>query len=222
MRVTSIENLYQELDLERLKTRGWFRKPYFYKIFNEKSHSYLFNSIPNLNKVYNIGLGYNIPPRKVRHDYFKNSFFLSAISEWNNIRNLASLNTFKEKFLNFIRNCPNSIFDIYNLLEIKFLTLRQALVTFMNINYGTAFKILYILYKNDIEYSKDIESTIPFFLHSSNLLIPRQALLQIIKNIDIFSPSETQLIQTILYKNQNYNSRITRALTGLLIQPSNT
>ena len=55
----------------------------------------------------------------------------------------------------------------------------------MNINYGTAFKILYILYKNDIEYSKDIASTIPFFLHSSNLLIPRQALLQIIKNIDI-------------------------------------
>ena len=89
------------------------------------------------------------------------------------------------KFLNFIRNCPNSIFDIYNLLEIKFLTLRQALVTFMNINYGTAFKVLYILYKNDIEYSKDIASTIPFFPHSSNLLIPRQALLQIIKNIDI-------------------------------------
>ena len=37
---------------------------------------------------------------------FKNSFFLSAISEWNkldfNIRNSVSLNTFKIKLLNFI------------------------------------------------------------------------------------------------------------------------
>ena len=92
----------QELGLESLKSRRWFRKLcHFYKIFNEKSPSYLFNLIPNFNRVHNTRLSYNIPPIKVTHDYFKNSFFPSAIIEWNkldlNIRNSVSLNTFKKK-----------------------------------------------------------------------------------------------------------------------------
>ena len=127
IRGTSTEKIYQELGLESLKSRRWFRKLcHFYKIFNEKLPSYLFNLIPNFNRVHNTRLSYNIPPIKVRHDYFKNSFFPSAISEWNkldlNIRNSASLNTFKKKLLNFIRSCANSIFDIYNPLGIKLLT----------------------------------------------------------------------------------------------------
>ena len=62
---------------------------------------------------------------KVRHDYFKNSFFLFAVSEWNkfysNIRNAASINIFKKRLLNFIRHCANSIFDIHYPLRIKLL-----------------------------------------------------------------------------------------------------
>ena len=74
---TSTEHLYQELGLESLKSRRWFRKLcHFYKIFNDKSPSYLFNLIPNFNRVHNTRLSYNIPPVKVKHDYFKNSFFL--------------------------------------------------------------------------------------------------------------------------------------------------
>ena len=93
---TSTEKIYQELDLESLKSRRWFRKLcYFYKIFNEKSHSYLFNLIPNFIRVHNTRLSHNIPPTKVRHDYFKNSFFPPAIAEWNkldlNIGNSANL-----------------------------------------------------------------------------------------------------------------------------------
>ena len=48
------------------------------KILNEKSPSYLFKLIPNFNRVHNTRLSYNIPPMKVRHDYFKNSFIPSA------------------------------------------------------------------------------------------------------------------------------------------------
>ena len=63
--------------------------------------------VPNLKRVYNIRLSFNIPPIKVRHDHFKTAFFPSAILEWNkldfNIRNSASLNTFERKLLNFIR-----------------------------------------------------------------------------------------------------------------------
>ena len=73
IRGTSTEKIYQELDLESLKFRRLFRKLcHFYKIFNEKSPSYLFNLVPNFNRVHNTRLSYNIPPIKVRHDYFTN------------------------------------------------------------------------------------------------------------------------------------------------------
>ena len=121
---TSTEKIYQEPSLESLKSRLWFRKLcHFYKIINEKSPSYLFSLIPNFNRVHNTRLSYNIPLIKVRHDYFKNSFFPSAITEWNkldlNMRNSASLKTFKKKLLNFIRPCVDSIFDIHNPLGLN-------------------------------------------------------------------------------------------------------
>ena len=127
IRGTSTEKIYQKLGLESLKSRRWFRKLcHFYKIFNDKSPSYLFNLIPNFNRVHNTRLSYNIPTIKVKHNYFKNSFFPSAMSEWNkldlNIRNSASLNAFKKKLLNSIRPCANSTFDIHNPLGIKLLT----------------------------------------------------------------------------------------------------
>ena len=77
IRGTSTEKIYQELGLESLQSRHrWFRKLcHFHKIFNEKSPSYLFKFIPNFSRVHNARLSYNIPPIKVRHGYFKNSFF---------------------------------------------------------------------------------------------------------------------------------------------------
>ena len=117
IRGTSAEKIYQKLGLESLKSRHWFRiLCHFFKIFNEKYPSYLFNLIPDFNRVHNTRLSYNILPKKVRNDSFKDSFFPSALSESNkldlNIRNSASLSTFKKKFLNFI-------FDIHNPLGIK-------------------------------------------------------------------------------------------------------
>ena len=214
---TSTEKIYQELGLESPKSRRWF-------IFNDKSPSYLFNLIPNFNRVHNTRLSYNIPTIKVKHDYFKNSFFPSAISEWNkldlNIRNSASLNAFKKKLLNFIRPCSNSIFDIHNPLGIKLLTrLRLGLSPLHEHKFKHCFQDTL----NPLcECAKDIESTMHFFLHCTNFLIPRQTLFQKIRNIDnnILSPSETQLTQTLLYRNQNYHPSINRLLS--LIQPSNT
>ena len=52
VRGTSSEKIYQELGLLSLKLRRWFRKLYhFCKILNEKSPSYLFYLISNLNRV---------------------------------------------------------------------------------------------------------------------------------------------------------------------------
>ena len=48
IRSTASEKLYQELRLESLRSREWLRKPcLFYKIYKNKSPSYLCNLIPD-------------------------------------------------------------------------------------------------------------------------------------------------------------------------------
>ena len=62
IRGTPLEKLYQELGLESLKSRRWFRKLcHFHKILNEKSPSYLSDLIPNLNRVRETRHSNNIP-----------------------------------------------------------------------------------------------------------------------------------------------------------------
>ena len=168
----------------------------------------------NLNRVHNTRLNYNIPSIKVRHDYFKNSFFPSAITEWNklklNIKNSASLNIFLKKLLNFIRPCANSIFNIHNPLRIKLLTrLRLGLSHLHKHKFRYCFQDTL----NPLcECGKDIGSTMHFFLQCTIFLIPRETFFQNIRNIDdsILSQSKTQLTQTLLYGNQNYHSSINK------------
>ena len=62
----------------------------------------------------------------MKHDYFKNSFFPSAIIEWNKldcyISNADSFEVFQKRILSFFRSIPNSIYNIHNPLGIKYLT----------------------------------------------------------------------------------------------------
>ena len=170
IRGISTEKIYQELGLESLKSRRWFRKLcHFYKI--------------DLN-----------------------------------IRNSASLNAFKKKLLNFIWPCSNSIFDIHNPLGIKLLTrLRLGLSPLHEHKFRHCIQDTL----NPLcECAKDIESTMHFFLHCTNFLIPRQTLFQKIRNIDnnILCQSETQLTQTLLYGSQNYHPSINRLIINSTIE----
>ena len=68
-RGASSEKPYQELGLESLKSRRWFRKLcHFYKILNEKSSSYLFDLIPNFNRVHETRHSNNILEIHTRHN----------------------------------------------------------------------------------------------------------------------------------------------------------
>ena len=123
----SIEKLYQELWIEYLRSRRWFRKPcLFHKIIKSKSPPYLFILIPSSNRLYTTRNSDNIRPFKVRHNFFKNSFFSSVISEWNKldlqISSSASLEIFKNHLLNFIRLNSYSVFNINDSLGLKLLT----------------------------------------------------------------------------------------------------
>ena len=126
VRGSSTEKPYQELRLESLNRR-WFRKLcQFYKILKSKSPRYLFDIIPTKLRVHNNRYCDNIPLLKIKHNYFRNSFFPSSIVEWNKlsreVRNSENIRIFKKRLLEFIRPSPNSIFDIYNPYGIKLLT----------------------------------------------------------------------------------------------------
>ena len=105
------------------------------------------------------------------------------------------------------------VFSIHNPLGIKLLTrLRLGLSHLHEHKFRHCFQDTL----NPLcECGKDIESTMHFFLHCTNFLIPRQTVFQKIRNIDdnILSQTKTQLTQILLHDNQNYHS---------LIQPSST
>ena len=68
--------------------------------------------------TYNTRNTNNIPLLKVKHNFFKYSFFPSVVIEGNklyrNIRNLQTLKIFKKSLLKFIRASVNNIFNCRN------------------------------------------------------------------------------------------------------------
>ena len=86
IRCSSREKLYQELGFESLQQCRWYRKLCsFYKVFKNESSLYLFNRIPTRNPAYSTSNHVNIALFKTNHNFFKNSFFPSTITEWYNL-----------------------------------------------------------------------------------------------------------------------------------------
>ena len=76
IRGTSREKIYQELGLESLQLRRWYRKLcLFYKVFKNEHPKYLFHLIPVRCTSYATRTESNIPLIKTKHNFFKNSFF---------------------------------------------------------------------------------------------------------------------------------------------------
>ena len=116
---SSTEKLYQELRLESLQNRRWFRKHCFFcKTVKDQSQKYLFDLIPSNNNSYQTRNSQNlvIPHFKVKNSFFPYSFFPLALVEWNklgsNICNSPLYSTFKKKILNFVRPRSNNFFNV--------------------------------------------------------------------------------------------------------------
>ena len=81
IRGTSKERLYGE-SLESLQNCRWFRKLcYRYKIVVNRSPNDLFKFVPASNAFYNTRNTNDIPLKNIKHNLFKNTFFLSTIIE---------------------------------------------------------------------------------------------------------------------------------------------
>ena len=75
IRGTLREKLYEELGLESLQLRRWFRKlSYFYKLFNCERPHYLFKLIPLRGSSYITRNIHNIPFFKTRLYFFEKLF----------------------------------------------------------------------------------------------------------------------------------------------------
>ena len=77
---SSREKNYQELGLESLKSRRWYKRLCcMFKIMNEKGPNYLTNLIPKCNQPVRTRTNH-IPTFHCRTDCFKNYFFPSTLS----------------------------------------------------------------------------------------------------------------------------------------------
>ena len=204
IRSTSREKIYQELGLESLQPRRWYRKLcLFYNVFKNEHPKYLFNLIPVRSTPYVTRTVRNIPLIKTKHNFFRNSFFPSAIIQWNNLdpnlRNSKSISVFKEKILNFIRISPNSFLIVTILKELNLLQdLRQH-----------KFKHSFQDTINTLcNCGQDIESSTHFFLHSPFFTNERRTLLSIIRSLDskLLDCTDYDLTQTLLFGNTSQTS----------------
>ena len=203
---TSREKIYHELGLDSLQLRRWYRKLcLFYKVFKKEHPKYLFNPIPVRSTPYATRTVGNIPLIKTKHNFFKNSFFPSAIIEWNNLdtnlKNSKSISVFKEKILNFIRPSPNSFFGCHNPKGIKLITrLRLGLRHLREHKFKHSFQDTINPLCNC---GQDIESSINFFLHCLFFINERRTLLSTRRSLDskLLDCTDYDLTQMLFFGN---------------------
>ena len=211
IRGTSSEKLYEELGLESLQLRRWFRKlSCFYKFFNSEHPHYLFKLIPSRSSSYVTRNIHSIPFYKIRHTFLKNPFLPSTIIEWNkldrNIRNSSSFNIFRKSILKFIRPSANSFFDCRNPKGIKFITrLRLGLSHLREHKFKHSFQDSLNPF---CSCGLDIESTAHFLFHCPRYNTERRTLLSAIENIDnnLLDLCEPVLIKTLLSGSNSFDA----------------
>ena len=108
-----------------LHPRHWYRKLcYFYKFYVFKQPEYLFNLIPVRTSNYRTRNTDDAP--YFRHNFFKNSFFPSALIELNKLgsrlRKVKSFTDFKKNILGFIGPNADSVFNCNSSKGLKFVT----------------------------------------------------------------------------------------------------
>ena len=223
----SREKLYYVLGFESLIRTRWYRKLCcFYKMFKTQSPRYLFEVIPTAKRAYITRNNDKLPHFKVKHNYFKNSFFPSTVIEWNkldlDIRNSVNLISFKSKVLKFIRPSENSIFLCNNPKGIQLLTrLRLGLSHLREHKFKHNFQDTL----NPIcNCGEDIETSCHYLLHCSLYTNERLALLNIIQGIDksILELTDSHIVEVLLYGRKfldiSSNTNILNTTTDFLLE----
>ena len=222
IRGTSKEKLYQELGLETLELRRWFRKLCtFYKILKDKNPNYLFRLIPEKRSSYATRNQDDIPLIKTNHQFFKNSFFPATIIEWNQldiaIRNSDTYGAFRNSILNFVRPSPNKVYNCHNPKGIRYITrLRLGLSHLREHKFKHCFQDSL----NPLcSCGSEIESTIHYLLHCPMYVSERSILLSTIKIIDcsLLETNDIDLTRILLFGDENLSTDINTRVSNATI-----
>ena len=204
---SSTEKLYQELGLEFLQNTRWFRKLYvFYKTVKEQNPKYLFGSIPSNSNSYQTRNSQNllIYQFKVKSNLFLNSFFPTALVEWNKldsgVRKSPSYSALKKKILNFTRPHSKDVFDVSHPKGLIFLIRLHEKTISLN-SFLDTFHLICI-------WGFDIETLNYFFLHCLRSTNERQSLLLKIERIiaDIFRKTDSSITSILLYGDPRFSA----------------
>ena len=139
---TSRDRIYQELGLESLKSRRWYKRlGCMFKIMNEHAPNYLINLIPKCEKTIRTRNSH-IPTYHCRTDCFKFSFLPATLSDWFNLDpsinwfnldpSIQSISSFKSKLLSFIRPVQSNVYNIFDPQGLKLLTRLHLGISHLN------------------------------------------------------------------------------------------
>ena len=222
----SKEKIYQELGLESLRDRRWCRKLcLFYKVLENENPKYLLSLIPTRRMLYSTRNIHNIPLVNTKHNFFKNSFFLSTIIEWNNLdphlRKSENFSVFKSNILKFIRPSPNYVYNCHNPRGICLITrLRLGLSHLREHKFKHGFQDML----NPLcSCGNDVESTEHFLLHCPQFVNERRTLLSTLGNFNcsLLENTSKVLTQTLLFGttslSPNDNSKILSATIDFIL-----
>ena len=136
---------------------------YFNKFLKNEFRRYLFKLIPVRSSECSIRGMQNVLFFKTRYKFFKKYFFLSAITQWNNlelnIRNTKSFNIFRNSIVKFLTPSANSAFNSHNPKAIKFMIILKLVLSHLREH---KFKHSFQDLLNPISnYGFDIESPLP-------------------------------------------------------------
>ena len=127
IKCTSKERIYNELGIESLSNRRWYRRMcLFWKIINKSAPFYLSDLLPNKQFSRNPNRQNLLTSCQRNNDYFANSFFPYCTDQWNaldlNVKNIQTISLFKKNLLKTIRPTPTSVFDVTDYSGLKLLT----------------------------------------------------------------------------------------------------
>ena len=190
---TSRDKLYQELGLESLKSRRWYKRlSCMFKIMKKEAPNYLINLIPKCEQTIRTRNNH-IPSYHCRTDCFKYSFFPSTLNDWfkldENIRNSESIAIFKSRLLSFIRPVQSNIYHIFDPKGLKFLTRLRLGLSHLNEH---KFRHNFQGCLNPLcSCSLGIEDTSHYLLHCQRLTNHRIDLMNSVKSVVINFKSMT-------------------------------
>ena len=188
----------------------------------EKSLKYLFDNIPTDRSTYGTRNIDNIPQFDVRHTFFRNSYFPSIVTEWNNlyksIKNSESFSIFKKNILQFIGPSPNSVFNCHDPKGVKLLARLRLGLSHL---YDHKFKHRFQDPLNPIcNCGTNVETTTHYLLHWPLFSDERLFLINRIRNIgnNILNLNYSRFSEVPLFGHSSFNNTNNTSILNTTIE----